>query len=159
MDSAMTRESLAQVFDQVLREVTQREAGICLRPGELDPNGDLCTVYVTFDQGFHTGLSLCAETALFTRLTQTMMQTKDITDQDLEDFTKEYFNVLCGQIAVRLFQVTKVASRFSTPLFFHGQYVPDNCQDHITITYTSDDDESARLVHHKPIGRTAGPKK
>lgn len=37
--------------------------------------------------------------------------------QDVEDFAKEYFNVICGQFVARLFQLTKVASRFRIPVF------------------------------------------
>ena len=35
MDNTIPRERLAEIFDQVVREITQREAGICLATGEL----------------------------------------------------------------------------------------------------------------------------
>lgn len=155
MDTAMTREELAKLFDQITREVTERESGICLRPENTIPNGELSTVYAAFTRGFHSGLSFCAETALFTRLTQCMMQEEEITPQDVEEFVKEYFNVLCGHIASRLFQITKVASRFGIPAFYQGQYAPEGYREHFVISYASDGNGNAQLIHHIPSGEPA----
>ena len=63
------------------------------------------------------------EAAMFVRLTRGMMQREDVTDRDVEDFTKEYFNVLCGHIVSRLFRETRVPARFSPPVFRRGRYV------------------------------------
>lgn len=150
MNSVMTQEELARVFDQVTREVTENMAGIYLYEGEVSPGEDICTVYAMFERGFRSSLSLCVDTSMFTRLTQNLMRTKDVTPQDVEDFTKEYFNVLCGKIAGKMFQATKVASRFSIPAFFHGRYEPENEKDDFAIHYFSDENEGAQLVHRTP---------
>ena len=70
-----------------------------------------------------------------------------VPEQDVEDFTKEYFNVLCGHIASRLFQVTKVASRFEIPEFYTGRYQPEDQKEQFAICYSSDKNEGARLSH------------
>lgn len=152
MNSAMTKESLEELFDQVTREVTEQAAGISLRAGNTVPDGKLCTVYARFERGFHTSLSLCADETLFARLTRRMMREEDVTPQDVEDFTKEYFNVLCGCIASRLFRVTKVPSRFGIPSFYRGRYEPDGHQTHFIISYISDGNENAQLTHHTTSG-------
>lgn len=150
MDTAMPRERLEEVFDQIIREVTKQAAGICLCQGDILPSGELCTVYTVFERGFDTSVSFCAESSLFVRLTQYMMQERQITAQDVEDFSKEFFNMLCGHISSRMFQMTKVASRFEIPVFYRGRYVPEGHEEHFAISYISDENENAQFIHHTP---------
>jgi len=158
MDTAKTQDAewmqkrLKEVFDQVTREVTRQAAGIRLYEGAKEPAGQLCTVYAEFQRGFHTGISLCADASMFVRLTRHMMKREDVSPQDVEDFSKEYFNVLCGHIATGIFRATKVAPRFSTPAFFHGCYTPDGHATHFILNYTSDEQENVQLTHHMPTG-------
>ena len=71
MNTAMTKESLAQILDQALQEVTECTAGVCLRQGDQPPGEDLCTVHITFDKGFSTSLTLCADKSLLARMART----------------------------------------------------------------------------------------
>lgn len=151
MNTAISQEILDTVFDEVTRQVTESLAGIRLYRTNTAPSGELCTVYAAFQRGFTSSLSLCAEVSVFTRLTQNVMQDLRVTPQDVEDFTKEYFNVLCGHVASRLFQLTKVPSRFGIPSFHRGIYQPENYQNQFTINYTSDKNEGLRLTHHSPL--------
>lgn len=151
MDTVMSEEKLQDVFDQVTREITENVSGIRLCIGESSLEEDSCTVYAAFAKGFHSSLALCADTAMFVRLTQSMLQAEEVTPQDVEDFTKEYFNVLCGHIASRLFQVSKVASRFGIQEFYNGRYQPENQTEQFAICYSSDKNEGARLSHFTPV--------
>lgn len=148
MDALLSKEILQKVFDQAIREVTEDTAGIELCLYDKPPNGDLCTVYAAFEKGFSSSLSMCAEVAMLARLTRNMMQEEEITQADLEDFTKEYFNVLCGQIAAKLFHETKVASRFGLPDFYYGTFEPPRRKEHFSLKYISKEKECAKLVHH-----------
>lgn len=148
MDTTMQRERLAGIFDQVVRDIIQREAGIVLHSSDTDLEGELCTVYTTFDKGYHTSLSLCAEKSMFIRLTRRMMEKEDVSPREVELFAKEFFNVLCGHIATQLYQITKVPARFHVPAFCQGRYMPEDRMSHIVLTYSSDENESAQLVHH-----------
>ena len=152
MSISVPRERLAEIFAQVVRDITRREAGICLAPGEAEPSGEIYTVYAVFERGFGTCLSMSAEAAMFVRLTRGMMQREDVTDRDVEDFTKEYFNVLCGHIVSRLFRETRVPARFSPPVFRRGRYVPEDHLRHIVLTYADDRNERAQLIQHAPYG-------
>lgn len=152
MNADVPRERLREIFDQVVRDITRREAGICLAPGEREPDGELYTVYTVFERGFRTCLSLSAEASMFVRLTQGMMGREDVTARDVEDFAKEYFNVLCGHIMARLFRETRIPARFSPPVFRRGRYAPENHRRHIVLTYASDGNERAQLIHHAPAG-------
>lgn len=154
MDAVLPQEVLQEVFDQVVREVTEQEAGIQLCLKDASPKGELYTVYAVFETGFHSSLSMCAEESMLTRLTQNMMDEEKITHEDLEDFTKEYFNVVCGQIAARLFHATRIASRFGLPVFYSGQYEPQDFQEHFTLKYSSDNNEHVWLIHHTQAADT-----
>lgn len=150
MDTVVPQEGLKEIFDQITRGVTQQAAGISLRLGQDEPTGEMYTVYAAFERGFRTSVSMCAEASLFARLTKYMMQEEEITHQDVEDFSKEYFNMLCGQIASRLYQVTKVASRFGIPSFHNGRYIPEGHDEHFELRYTSDGNENAEITYLAP---------
>lgn len=156
MDHAMPRERLAEIFDQVVRDITRREAGIVLQSSDTPLEGDLCTVYTTFEKGYHTSLSLCAEKSMFIRLTRRMMEKEDVSPREVELFAKEFFNVLCGHIATQLYQITKVPARFHVPVFYQGRYMPEEYLSHIVLTYSSDENESAQLVHHALMTNRGG---
>ncbi len=153
MDTAMSEEKLKAVLDRVTRKVTEDSAGIRLVQSEAKPGRDLCTVHISFCQGFRSSLSLRADTAMLTRLTQAMLGEEQVAAQDLEDVTKEYFNVLCGHIAAALYQATRVAARFSVPSFHWGAYHPADHREQFVLNYSSGRNEAAELVHHVPIPR------
>ncbi len=152
MNTTMSLKTLEEVLDLVTRDVTRRATGISLFEGGQTPKGTLYTVYAEFNRGYHTGVSLCADASLFTRLTRHMMQADKVSPQDIEDFSKEYFNVLCGQIAVGIFRVTRVALRFTTPAFCRGRYVPAGHDEYFILRYISDAQENAQLSYHTPSG-------
>lgn len=150
MDTALNQRELEVVFDQVVREVTEKAAGVRLCSCVEPPGGNLCTVYAAFKKGFHSSVSLCADTGVLTRMTRTVVRSETITNQDLEDFTKEYFNLLCGQIAAALFRVTHVASRFGLPSFYEGRFEPEGQERQFELNYSAGQQEGMQLVHHVP---------
>lgn len=153
MDKAIPEKKLREGLDRIVREVTEATAGIELLRGEAPPGEHMCTVHVGFCRGFHSSLSIRADTALFTRLAQSMLKEEQVTAQDLEDAAKEYFNVLCGHIAAELYRSTRVAARFSVPTFHWGRYCPEDYTEQFVIRYSGGRNEAAELVHHIPVSR------
>lgn len=151
MNTAMPQKDLEKLFDQALREVTEAASGIQLRQDPLPPKEDaLCTVHIDFQKGFHSSLSVCVDLPLLARMARNMLQTDQLTVQDLEDFGKEYINILCGQISAVLFQTTRIASRFGVPTFHRGRFQPENQSQQFALNYFSDRQEGAQLIHHIP---------
>ena len=150
MNTAMPQKELEEMLDSAVREVTKQSAGVQLHPGGEGLGEDLCTVHITFNKGFHSSLTLCADTALLARMAQNVYGETPLTPQDVEDFGKEYFNVLCGKIAAHLFRTTKVAARFGTPTFHRGRYTPEDHQTQFSLTYTDGQQEGIQLIHHIP---------
>ena len=155
MDTVMPEEKLKEVLDRIARKVTEESAGIRLVQGENVPEGDMCTVHIGFRQGFRSSLTLRADTAMLTRLTQSMLKEENVTPQDLEDVTKEYFNVLCGHVATALYKATRVAARFSVPSFHRGSYSPENHKEQFVLNYACGREGTAQLIHHIPSGQEA----
>lgn len=153
MDGIIQSKGMEDIFDQVVRKVTKQTGGISLHQGRLSPVGKVCTVYVIFEKGFRMGIMLCAEEAFFTRLTQHMTQETKNTFQDIEDFSREYFNVLCGEISYRLFQTSNIASRFGIPDFRYGFYKPENYKECFSVGYISDEGENVELtmIRHESL--------
>lgn len=152
MDRTMSREALSELLDRVTREITQ-EAGVVLRRTGENPSvleGEVCTVFITFDRGMDTSLSVCGDASLFSHLTQAILQSGEFTPQDVEDVSKEYLNVLCGHILSRLFQATKQPARFGVPSFCWGRHEMEGTEKHIVLNYTGDQNERVQLVHHVP---------
>lgn len=150
MNTAMSQQELSDLLDEAVREVTEQTAGVRLFPSGEDPGEDLCTVHISFSRGFHTSLTLCADTGLLCRMARNALGEEELTQQDLEDFCKEYFNILCGKIAAILFRETKVPARFSIPAFYHGRYMPENHEAQFMLTYADIQREGAQLTHHVP---------
>ena len=150
MNTAMTKEALAEILDQALQDVTERTAGVRLHQGEQPPGEDMCTVHITFDRGFSTSLTLCADTSLLVRMARNSFHEEAVTPEDLEEFSKEYFNVLCGKIAGCLKEMTNIAARFSVPTFYRGRYTPEDQHMQFVLTYSDDQCKGAQLGHHVP---------
>lgn len=156
MNTVLTKEQLEQILDQALQNVTEQTAGVRLNQGDQPLGEDLCTVHITFDRGFSTSLTLCADTSLLTRMACNSFHEDEVDSEDLEDFTKEYFNVLCGKIAGSMFQATQVAAHFGPPVFYHGRYEPEGQEVQFVLTYSDDQREGAQLIHHVPRSHADG---
>lgn len=155
MDRLMPREKLRVMLDQVTREITRREAGICLspvEPGGNRPVEDACTVYITFECGMDGTLCLSANTATFIRIAQAVVQTDDLTSRDVEDVAKEYLNVLGGHVLIRLFPEAKRPARFSVPFFCRGIYAPKGERLSIALDYAGDRAEQVQFSYYTPHG-------
>lgn len=150
MDTAMPQKELEELLDRAVREVTEQTAGVLLCPGGGMLSEDVFTVHISFRKGFRTSLTLCADTALLIRMAQNALEEEQLTSQDLEDFSKEYFNILCGKIAAILFRNTKVPARFSVPKFYRGRYTPEGHQMQFMLTFTNEHQEGAQLIHFVP---------
>ena len=147
--STLTQQEVQEILDQVMREIVNRNTSICLSNQEATFSEDICTVYTTFEGGYHAALILYADTTLLTRLTQRIIHVESVNPQDLADFSKEYFNIICGQIVARLFRAARISSRFQIPSFHKGRYMPfkeEGCQ--YVLNYTSNRNEGVQLVHH-----------
>ncbi|MBD5147975.1 MAG: chemotaxis protein CheX [Oscillibacter sp.] len=147
MDTVFAQADLERAFDQVVRQVTEQIGGISLTPGGRPPRGKVCTVTAIFESGFHSSLALCAETSVFVRITQHMMESQQVSPLDVEDFTKEYFNVLCGHLAALLFRPTRIASRFGVPSFYQGAFHPEGYRAQFALAYSSDLRENVQIAH------------
>lgn len=157
MNTAMTKEALAEILDQALQDVTERTAGVRLHQGEQPPGEDMCTVHITFDRGFNTSLTLCADTSLLVRMARNSFHEDAVTPEDLEEFSKEYFNVLCGKVTGAMFRATQIPAHFGQPVFYRGHYEPEEQEVQFILTYSDEHSEGAQLIHHIPCVRTDGP--
>lgn len=156
MNSALAKEELERILDQAVQDVTERTAGVRLRQAEQMPGEDLCTVQITFDRGFKTSLTLCADTGLLYRMACNSFHEESVTPEDLEEFSKEYFNVLCGRIAGAMFRATQVPAHFDPPVFYRGRYEPEGREIQFVLTYSDESFGGAQLIHHVPRSDEGG---
>ncbi len=150
MNTAMAKEDLAQILDQAVQDVTERTAGVHLYQGGQLPGEDLCTVQVVFDKGFHTSLTLCADTRLLYRMACNSFHEESVSLEDMEEFSKEYLNILCGRIAGAMYRATHIPAHFASPVFYHGRYEPEGREIQFVLTYFDEYNEGAQLIHHVP---------
>ena len=153
MDTVLSQQNLEDMLDKAVREVAVQASGVEIFRSNRPLSEDICTVHITFTKGFRTRLSLGADTALVARMARNAFGVEEITPQDLEDFGKEYCNILCGKIAAFLFRTTQIAARFSVPSFFHGSFVPEDFRVQFVLAYSDDQPESLQLTHYIPCLR------
>ena len=156
MNTAMTKEELERILDEAVQDVTERTAGVRLHQGDQSPGEDLCTVQITFDRGFRTSLTLCADTGLLSRMASNSFHEESVSPEDLEEFSKEYFNVLCGRIAGVMFRATKVPAHFGPPEFYRGRYEPEGREIQFMLTYSDEYFGGAQFIHHVPCSGEDG---
>lgn len=148
----ITQNEIQDILDQVMREITNRMTEIYPCKEESSLSNDVCTVHTTFEGGYCATLTMYVDTALLTRLTQQVMEEEEVSLQDVEDFAKEYFNIICGKIVAKLFQCTHVASRFRIPHFSVGRCNPaEGCGCCCVLSYASNRNEGAQLIHASPL--------
>ena len=94
----LTDSQIQELWDKVIQDITEHISNVQLYKQESALLGETYTVQTTFEGGYNATLFLCADTALFTRLAQCVLQSETVSQQDVEDFAKEYFNIICGQI-------------------------------------------------------------
>ncbi len=146
----MTKEELAEMLDRARREVTEQTVGVRLHTGEKQLSEELCTVQISFNKGLHSSLSLCAEIALMERLARGMFGDDIRGMQDIEDFAKEYLNILCGKVVHFLYHATHIGASFGVPVFYHGRCALKDHKMQFVLTYLDEQQGVAQLAHLVP---------
>ena len=146
--NAHAEQELHAILNHSMQDTTRRFAGIQLLNETAAPSDDTCTVHTVLEGGHRAVLLLCADTALLTRLARTIMRREAVTAQDIEDVATEYFNIICGRVAAGLFQAAHISSRFQSPRFRTGRYLPQvdsTCR--CVLNYNSGNDERMQLIY------------
>lgn len=138
MATVLTQELFQNVVDQALREVITQMSGIALIRGGSPPSGELCTVYTAFDGNFQASLLMCADNGMFIRMAQRLTHREQVAKEDIEDAVKEFFNVLCGHIAVDLFRATQLKAHFHIPYYVEGCHIPNEQEWPLVLNYCAD---------------------
>lgn len=146
--NACVKHELQSILNCSMQDITSRFAGIQLQEEKTALSDDICTVHTVLEGGPPAALLLCADTALLTRLAKIIMHRDAVTPRDIEDVATEYFNIICGRIAAGIFQVAHIPSRFQSPSFRTGLYLPESDPDRqCVLNYTSGDNEGAHLIY------------
>ena len=154
--NSLSQQQIMEIMDRVMKDITNRMDDI-QRSSEdsIFFSENVCSIHTKFEGGHQATLSLSIDTSLLVRLAQNVLQEEDIKPEDLEDFAKEYFNVICGQIAAKLFQTAHISSRFQIPVFSTGRYSSDEkALSQEVLSYTNNRNEGAQLIHQAPLEKS-----
>ena len=148
--SQMMPEEFNELVQRVTIRITKQVAKIDLSCSDnsLDIAKEPCTVYTTLDGTYHTNLIFCAEKEFLRRMTENMMGEPIQYADDVEEYSKEFFNILCGHIVREVHKETKSGASFYPPCFVDGHYAPDmpeHCAEAM-IWFTSNHSENMVLV-------------
>lgn len=144
----LMRQELEHVLAYAIQDITSRFAGIELAARDAALSDDICTVHTILEGKCRGALLLYADTALLTRVTQKIMGSEVVTRKDIEDVATEYFNVICGRVVAGIFQATRVSSRFQSPRFRTGRYLPEertSCQ--CVLNYDGGNNECIQFTY------------
>ena len=151
-DPSLTPVQLHELICDMTQKITQNVAHIDLTLCDMepDPHRDLCSVYTTLSGGFSTRFVLCGERTFFHRLTENILGHPTDDPEDLEEYTKEYFNVLCGRLVGEIYRVTKRGAKFHPPFFHEGHYslIPPASDNELeSICFTNPKSEHLMVLH------------
>lgn len=143
-------EMIRLITEKTTLDVAQIDLRLCSE--EPNPQGDVCTVYTSFAGGYQTRFVLCADREFLHQLTDNMMGEHTDDPEDLEEYAKEYVNVLCGRLVGAIFHETRMGASFHPPMFVNGHYtavLPREAEEHV-ICFV-DPQEDAVLVAHNEL--------
>lgn len=141
------KKEIPAILDGVMQEITDPQVKIQRTERKDVLSKNVCSVQTTFEGGCQATLVLLADVALMRRMTQTAIGEENVAAQDVEDFTKEFLNVLCGKIVARMFQLAGISSRFCIPVFCAGRCVPEYTTCECVLNYTSAYNEGVQMLH------------
>ena len=156
-------ERVQELIHSVTVRITQQVAQINLQIGEHPPHpkGDLCAVYTTIEGTYHARLVLCAERLFLQRMTENMLGDPMHYPDDLEEYSKEFFNILCGRIVGEICQANNAHVTFHPPSFTEDPSVLSEFYGNpgALICFTSDQNENVIVLHDElqvspPTGST-----
>lgn len=154
--SKLSQQQVLEIIDRVMKDITNGMDEFQLSSQDsLLLSENVCSIRTKFEGGYHATLTLSVDTPLLMRLAKQVMELDDLTPDIVEDFAKEYFNVICGHIAAKLFQTANISSRFQIPVFSTGPYIPE--EDFLSqeiLSYINDRNEGAQLIHWEPSDKT-----
>ncbi len=155
--NSLSQQQIIKIIDRVMKDITsQMNDDLRNTEDSISFSENVCSICTTFEGGYHATLALSVDTSLLVRLAQQVMQEENVPSEYLEDFAKEYFNVICGQIAANLFQAANISSRFQIPTFSTERYkVDENSVSQEVLNYTSNHNEGAQLIHQAPLEKSA----
>lgn len=144
-------ERVQELIHSVTVRITQQVAHINLQIGDhpLQPKGDLCAVYTTIDGTYHARLILCAERLFLQRMTENMLGDPIHYPDDLEEYSKEFFNILCGRIVGEICRANNAHVTFHPPCFTEDPSILSEfyAKPRALICFTSDKDENVIVLH------------
>ena len=144
-------ERIQALIHSVTVRITQQVAQINLQIGETPPHpeGDLCAVYTTIEGTYHARLVLCAEHLFLQRMTENMLGDPLHYPDDLEEYSKEFFNILCGRIVGEICRTKQAHATFQSPSFTEDPAVLSTfCENpSALICFTSDHNEKVIVLH------------
>ncbi len=119
LDIELDSQTISDLIYSVTTRVTHQLAQIDLRPTPIDQTLDdePHVVYTTLSGAYQTKLILYAHRGFLQRLAENMSGEPLSDPDDLEEYSKEFFNVLCGQIVREIFQLSKAGAYFHSPIF------------------------------------------
>lgn len=112
---------------------------------------NLFTVYTTLEGDYHIRLVFCSEQVLLKAIAENMLEETVEDYEDTVECAKEFFNVVCGQIAAVLFKTIRAKERFPCPCFAEGYFLPENeeADSLMTFYYTGEQYKPALFLHDK----------
>lgn len=157
----MTGNPILKLDSKKLEEVTEKvvvnlthelgDINLSLCPEETCLEKGSCTACTRLSDPYNTGIVLCADKEFSKRLTEHMMGESDFSQEDIEDYFTEFFNILCGQFFGEIHRMTKVAAIFQVPKFKHDRGEQEISTDSVkqSICFVSEKNERVCVILDK----------
>lgn len=149
-------ESLQPLINETIEDLFWDIAKIRLRRCEhCDKlSEELCSVYTTFSGGYQIRFVFCAELGMMKRIAENIAEEPVDDKEYIEEYMKEFLNIICGHVVASVFRKTKKTARFHCPCFEGRLYIPEAANargtDQIMKTqYIDDYAENALLMNDK----------
>lgn len=138
--------SIQEIVNNAVTDITLRVAGIDLKNRTekgFDETHKISTLSVVAVGNCKITIVYNAEDRLLQTIAEKMKRGPVEEDEEIEMYTKEYFNILVGHIVSCINRRTKSSMRFTIPSFSRGVYsIGDDQEGFLEICYESDNGDA-----------------
>lgn len=119
--------NIMEVLDTAVKDITKRVAKFDMVPAEcaVPDAGDSNSLVTTANGDYQLTIVFYAPNRVLQAITENMKRGKISDAQDIEIYTVEFFNILCGHVVTAMNNSIHASARFGIPRLVKGPYGPD----------------------------------
>lgn len=124
MSCLLENQNISEALDNAVKDISKRVAKMDMEnidSAEID-DGDSNSLVTTSKGDYKLTIVFYTNSFVMRAITENMKRGKVATEEDIKEYTTEFFNILCGHVVTALNKKNNAAARFGIPIIVKGMY-------------------------------------